>query len=96
MPQYLIHAYDGTDEQALDRRMGVRPKHLTGAKALKEAGNFILGGAILSDDGKMIGSVMVLEFETQAAFDHWYHTEPYITDGVWQKIEVKPFRVANV
>ncbi|MFN8353393.1 MAG: YciI family protein [Spirosomataceae bacterium] len=96
MPQYLIHAYDGTDPNALDRRMAVRPFHLEGAKRLKAAGQFIIGGAILSDEGTMIGSVMILEFETQEVFDEWYRTEPYITQGVWQRIEVKPFRVANV
>ena len=96
MPQYLIHAYDGTDAQALDRRMAARPVHLQGAKDLKDAGHFILGGAILDDQGQMIGSVMILEFETTAQFDHWYSTEPYITQGVWQYIEVKPFRVAQV
>lgn len=96
MPQYLIHAYDGTDAQALERRMAARPLHFQGAKALKEAGQFIIGGAILNDAGQMIGSVMILEFESQAEFDHWYATEPYINQGVWQRIEVKPFRVAQV
>ena len=96
MPQYLIHAYDGTDETALDRRMAARPMHLAGAKKLKDTGNFVIGGAILSDEGKMIGSVMILDFETQAEFEEWYQTEPYITNGVWQNIEVKPFRVATV
>jgi uncharacterized protein len=60
MNQYLVTAYDYTDTEALQRRMNVRPHHLDGAKGLKESGNFILGGAILNDEGKMIGSVMIL------------------------------------
>ena len=55
MNQYLITAYDGTDENALERRMNVRPFHLEGAKKLKENGNFIIGGAILNEEGNMIG-----------------------------------------
>jgi uncharacterized protein len=88
MNQYLITAYNGTDENALERRMNVRPFHLEGAKKLKENGNFIIGGAMLNDEGKMIGSTMILQ--------DWIDNEPYIQQKVWEKFEVKPFRVANV
>jgi hypothetical protein len=36
MNQYLITAYDHTDEGAFDRRMGVRPHHLDGAKGRRQ------------------------------------------------------------
>lgn len=96
MQQYVIIAHDGTDENALERRMNIRPFHLDGAKKLKENGNFVVGGAMLDDNGKMIGSVMIVQFETEADLRHWEATEPYIVDGVWAKYEIKPFRVANV
>jgi uncharacterized protein len=96
MNQYLITAYDGTDENALDRRMSIRPFHLEGAKKLKENGNFIIGGAMLNDEGKMIGSTMILQFENPEELQTWIDSEPYIQQGVWEKFEVKPFRVANV
>jgi uncharacterized protein len=96
MNQYLITAYDGTDENALERRMSVRPFHLEGAKKLKENGNFIIGGAMLNDEGKMIGSTMILQFENPEELQTWVDSEPYIQQGVWVKFEVKPFRVANV
>ena len=96
MNQYLITAYDGIDENALERRMSVRPFHLEGAKKLKENGNFIIGGAMLNDEGKMIGSTMILQFESTAELQHWIDNEPYIQQKVWGKFEVQPFRVANV
>lgn len=96
MQQYVIIAQDGTDANALDRRMEVRSKHLEGAKQLKAANNFVLGGAMLNEDGKMCGSVMIVQFETKEEFDHWYANEPYILGGVWKVIEVKPFKVADV
>jgi uncharacterized protein len=96
MNQYLITAFDGTDENALDRRMSIRPFHLEGAKKLKENGNFIIGGAMLNDEGKMIGSTMILQFENPEELQTWIDSEPYIQQGVWVKFEVKPFRVANV
>ncbi len=45
MNQYLVTAYDYTDDGALPRRRGVRPHHLDGAKELKENGNYVLGGS---------------------------------------------------
>ncbi|GAA4319298.1 hypothetical protein GCM10023149_17930 [Mucilaginibacter gynuensis] len=96
MNQYLITAYDYTDTEALNRRMNVRPHHLDGAKALKQSSNFITGGAILNDDGKMIGSVMIMQFESDEALEAWKQSEPYITQKVWETIDIKPFRVADV
>lgn len=96
MKQYVIIAQDGNDEQALERRQTVRPIHLAGAKKLKDNNNFVIGGAMLDEDGNMRGSVMIVQFETEEDFQNWYNNEPYITSGVWKNIEVKPFKVANV
>src|SRR3954462_10177298 len=96
MNQYLVTAYDYTDEGAFDRRMNVRPHHLDGAKELKEKGNYVIGGAILNEDGKMIGSVMILQFETEEGLEAWKQSEPYITQKIWESVDIKPFRVANV
>jgi uncharacterized protein YciI len=96
MKQFVIIAYDGLDAEASERRKKIRPFHLEGAKLLKDKNQFITGGAILNDDGQMTGSVMIVQFETEEDFQEWYKNEPYITEGVWQNIEVKPFRVAVV
>lgn len=96
MLQYLITAMDGSDESALERRMAVRPMHLEMARKLKASGNFIIGGAILNDNGVMRGSMMVVQFNSEQELQHWMDQEPYITENVWQKIEVKPFRIADV
>jgi len=96
MNQYLITAYDYTDAGALDRRMQVRPHHFEGARELKKNSNFVFGGAILNDEGKMIGSVMVMQFETEEQLENWKQTEPYITQKIWERYEIRPFKVADV
>jgi uncharacterized protein YciI len=96
MNQYLVTAYDYTDEGALDRRMGVRPHHLDALQLLKAAGNYIMGGAILNEGGKMIGSTMIVQFETEEELDAWKQGEPYITQKIWESVDIKPFRVASV
>ncbi len=93
---FVIHAYDYTDAQALERRMSVRAKHLEGAKILKSNGNFIMGGALLSPEGQMIGSMMVVDFENESQMNQWLQNDPYVTGQVWEKIDVKPFRKADV
>nr|WP_278251852.1 YciI family protein [Sabulibacter ruber] len=80
----------------MDRRMATRPAHLEMVKKLKETGNFILGGAMLSPEEKMIGSTLVVEFENENAVQQYLAQEPYILQKVWDKVDVKPFRVANV
>lgn len=94
MPQFVVIAYDGTDAGALDRRMAVRQAHLANVAPMVEAGTLKAGGAILDDAGKMIGSVTIADVPDRAALDRWLETDPYVTGGVWQKIEVMPFRLA--
>jgi len=94
--QFLLVAYDGTGPGALERRMKVRPDHLEKVAILKEKGHFLLGGAILDENEKMTGSMIVYEFPNRSALDESLKNEPYITGGVWQKIEIRPFRLANI
>ncbi|NMC36701.1 MAG: hypothetical protein GYA41_00070 [Bacteroidales bacterium] len=94
--QFLLIAYDGTDPGALDRRMKVRPEHLEKIALLKKSGEFLLGGAILDNNGKMIGSMIVYEFPDRETLDQRLREEPYITANVWQKIEIHPYRLAKI
>ena len=94
--QYVVHAYDHTDADALDRRMAVRPAHIAYVHHLKAAGQFILGGALLDPDGRMIGSMLLLNMDTEEQLTAYLNTDPYIVQGIWEKIDVKPFRQATV
>ncbi len=96
MIQYLIHALDHTDSGAFDRRMAARPAHFEGATQLKKNGNFVIGSAILDESGKMIGSNMIVQFETESDFQKYFNSEPYVTAGVWGDIKVYPTKVAQV
>jgi hypothetical protein len=96
MDQYLITGYDHTDEGALQRRMNVRPHHLDSLKNLKEKGNYVIGGAMLNEHGQMIGSTMIMQFENEEELEAWKKGEPYITQGVWETCDIKPFKVATV
>jgi uncharacterized protein YciI len=96
MNQYIVTGYDYTDDGALKRRMDVRPHHLDGVKLLKENGNYLIGGSMLNEDGKPVGSTMILQFETEEELEAWKKEEPYITFKIWESVDVKPFRVAEI
>ena len=87
--QFMIRAYDGPN--MLDRRLAVRPRHLEGMKRLGR--QIICAGGILDNEGKMKGSVLVLELESRAALDDYLAVEPYVTEGVWDKVEVEIMNV---
>jgi uncharacterized protein YciI len=92
--QFLVVAHDGADDGAPARRAAVRDAHIDGAKAMAQSGAMICGGALLGEGGAMIGSACIVEFEDRAALDAWLADDPYVTGGVWQDIEVTPFRRA--
>lgn len=94
--QFLLIAHDGEDAGALERRMSVREDHLSKISILKNNGKFLFGGAILDDNGKMTGSMIVYDFPDRKSLDEALLDEPYITKGVWKKIEIRPFRLATI
>jgi uncharacterized protein len=96
MIQFNIYALDHTDSEGLNRRMAARPAHLTGVKNLRDNGNYVIGAALLDDAGKMIGSNMIVQFDTEAAFYEYMKTEPYVTGVVWGNITVRKTRVAVI
>jgi uncharacterized protein YciI len=96
MKQYLVTGYDFKDEGALERRMNVRQEHLDGVKKLKEAGKFIIGGAMLNEEGGMIGSTMIVQFDSPEDLAAWKASEIYIKAKVWEKVDIQSFKVAAV
>lgn len=91
--EFLVVAYDGKDDGAKERRLRARPAHVENVQKMKQAGSFINGGAILDDDGNMIGSTLYVDFASRDELQQWLNTDPYVTGGVWVNIEVKPIRL---
>lgn len=96
LPQFVITAYDGVDDDALRRRLAARPAHLENIRQLKAKGQFTEGGAVLDESGKMIGSVMIVAFSSRNELDGWLANDPYVTGKVWERISIQPYRSAQV
>jgi hypothetical protein len=92
--QFLVLAYDATDEGAAKRRLDARSAHLEVIARYKESGNMKIGAAILNDDGQMVGSCIIADFPDREALDAWLVDEPYILQDVWQDIYVQGCKIA--
>lgn len=90
--QFVIKAYDG--EGRLSKRMEVRPRHLENMSKIN--GKVICAGGLLDEEGEMKGSLMVMEFESRDVFEAYLKSEPYITEGVWEKVDVEQLNVVLV
>lgn len=91
--QYLIIARD--HKNGLERRLQHRQAHLDGAESLKREGKLLYGVAIL-ENGQMSGSVMVMDFESEAELENWKATEPYLTGDVWENVEITECAVPSL
>jgi len=93
---YSIFAYDV--KNSLPLRVKARPEHIARLKELNEQGRLLIAGpnpAIDSNepgDAGFTGSLIVAEFDSLADAKIWADTDPYIDAGVYDKVEVKPFK----
>ena len=87
--QFMIKAYDG--EGMLKKRMEVRPRHLEGMKKLGK--HIVCAGGLLDDDGRMKGSVLIVDFPDRAALEEYLSGEPYVTEHVWKNVEIEVMNV---
>jgi hypothetical protein len=94
--QFILIALDGTDAGASERRLKNRPAHIEKIAQTKKAGNFIFGGAMLNDKDEMIGSAILYEVVNREELDRILKDEPYIINKVWEKIDIRPFRLVKV
>jgi uncharacterized protein len=93
---FVVTAIDHTDEGALARRMANREAHLAGVRQLIANQQFLSGGAILDDSGKMIGSTLHVDFPDRVTLEACLQRDPYVTGRVWESVEIRPARFVAV
>ena len=91
--QYLITAYDATDEGALQRRSDARADHLENMKKVQETAMVVCAGAIRNDQEQPVGSYLIMDFADKAQLDAYLANEPYVTANVWGQVKAEPCTV---
>ena len=84
----MVLAFDTPDDEGLARRDGARPAHGASIRQLWEEGRVVLGAGIFDDAGVIRGSLVVVDYESRQDVDDYLATEPFVTEGVWERIEV--------
>ena len=96
MSLYAILGRDHVD--SLERRRLARPAHLQRIQPLVDAGRIVLAGPFPAIDAEdpvaagFTGSLIVAEFESLEEARRWAEADPYVTEGVFAELDVRPFR----
>ena len=84
-------------ENSLPLRKVHRPAHLQRLNDLNEAGRLLIAGphpAIDSDapgDAGFSGSLVVADFESLEQAQQWADQDPYLLNGIYASVIVKPY-----
>jgi uncharacterized protein YciI len=95
----MLYTIIGRDApNSLPRRTEVRSAHLARLEELKAQGRLVLAGPFPAIDGNdpgpagFTGSLIVAEFESLEAARAWAAVDPYVINGVYEGVEVTPFK----
>ncbi len=96
MPLFVLSCTDR--EGTLEKRLATRPAHLARLQQLDAEGRLIVAGAMPKDTSNpqagFYGSTMIVDFDSREALDAWLQDEPFLKEGVYSHIDVKPFNKA--
>lgn len=92
---YAIIATDVADSLPLRQR--VRTAHLERISALQAEGRVLVAGPHPAVDSEnpgtagFTGSLLILDFESLNDAKSWIEADPYVEEGVFSSVEVRPF-----
>lgn len=95
----MLYVLMGEDASgSLDARMAARPAHVARLEALRDEGRLIIAGPMPAIDSPdpgpegFFGSLVIAEFASLEEAQAWLAADPYVTQGVFTRTLVKPYR----
>lgn len=91
MSLFVIIGHDVADSS--EQRKLTRAEHLSRLQALDAEQRLVIAGPtpITHGQDQMSGSVVIADFESLEAAQMWASAEPYLRDGVYSHVDIKPF-----
>ena len=91
MSLFVIIGHDVAHSSA--QRKETRAEHVDRLQALDRENRLIIAGPTPIEHGvdAMSGSVIIAEFESLEAAQTWVNAEPYLRDGVYSHVDIRPF-----
>jgi len=90
MPHFMLACFDKAD--SLPLRMATREAHLAYMGDKRDMVK--LAGPLLDDKGDMAGSLLIVEADDLAGATALSAGDPYTKAGLWDRVEIKAFRVS--
>lgn len=96
MPLFVVSCTD--QEGTVEKRLAIRPQHLARLQKLNDEGRLIVAGAMPKEPGNpqagFYGSTIIVDFDSREALEEWLQEEPFLKEGVYAHIDIKPFNKA--
>ena len=94
MKLFAIIGHDVANSSA--QRKITRDEHLARLQALNDEQRLIIAGPTPIEHGQgnmteMSGSIVIAAFESIEDAQSWASAEPYLRDGVYSHVDIKPF-----
>lgn len=91
MSLFAIVGHDVADSGA--QRKITRSEHLERLQVLSREQRLVIAGPTPIEHGHsaMSGSIVIADFESLEAAQLWAGAEPYLRDGVYSHVDIKPF-----
>ena len=89
----MLYVIDCTDKVGhLQTRLDNRDAHLNYLTGFSE--QLVMAGPFLSETGDMIGSMLILDFESVEAAKAFCEEDPYAVAGLFSKVNIRAWRRA--
>ena len=91
MSLFVIIGHDVANSSA--QRLVTRTEHIERLQALHQQNRLVIAGPTPIEHGQtdMSGSLIIADFDSIAAAQAWANDEPYLRDGVYSHVDIKPF-----
>jgi uncharacterized protein YciI len=83
---------------SLEQRLAARPQHLARLQQLQDEARLLLAGPFPAIDSAepgaagFTGSLIIAAFTSLEAARIWAEADPFVSNGVYASVTVKPFR----
>ena len=91
MSLFAIIGHDVAGSSA--QRQLTRAEHIERLQVLNSEQRLVIAGPTPIEHGnsEMSGSLIIADFDSLTAAQEWASTEPYLRDGVYSHVDIKPF-----
>jgi uncharacterized protein YciI len=89
MPYFVVHALDASGKE--EARAANRPAHRDRLRRHDHPLAVRVGGPLLDDDGRMCGTMLVIEADSRKAVENYIAGDPYALAGVYGTVEIHQY-----